>query len=651
MKRRDHQSGQAIVLIALMLTVLIGMVALAVDGSRAYSLRRDLQAAADASALAAADKLQQSGSYVTAEQTATTLFSRNMRLYAAPGCSGYGTPGASAWTVTCTYSDGTVLTDVARVSGPQGSKFTISATRSLSLQFARVLTNGVSPTVGATANADVSNQRWTPAVGALGQSGCGGAAGSAISVNAAGTLSVTGDVVANGSVTVTAGAVAVAGDLYARCQASVTGASTNCYPSGAGTPCTYPDIAGATRTGFRLADPGFAPPPVTGGAQGIGSSNVVVLPGVYSPLLSLNGDHCWFLSGGVYEFLAGTSNTQDFVSNELKPPDEPDPSNNTVRAVNQFWNTSGVNCAGGFQLTKLTGTRDLPIGQWGVEITSVRTDTYNGVTFTRESAPSMCRFVTLNNHFDDIRIDISNVPGATSYNIYASPPPNACAGPFGFATNMPVSGSVTNTNTNPCPIYTGVGCSLGNEGMLLTSQIDSRFAPNAAAAPDTMGAYPPDAERAPLAAGLPNQNPARGAGAAGDRANENGCATSVGAWVTCPGSVTPGAVELYYPAGACFNSNSGGDTYVFSGVQYNWVSLYEPAANTCANTVGAGGNSAYIGAFYAPGASVDISSPFVEEAAGTGGILAASVLFSGTLPSIVYSSLYAPVAPAARLVS
>ena len=41
--RHPHQSGQAIVLIALMLTVLIGMVAIAIDGSRAYTVRRDLQ--------------------------------------------------------------------------------------------------------------------------------------------------------------------------------------------------------------------------------------------------------------------------------------------------------------------------------------------------------------------------------------------------------------------------------------------------------------------------------------------------------------------------------------------------------------------------------------------------------------------------------
>ncbi|HEX2646926.1 MAG TPA: pilus assembly protein TadG-related protein, partial [Candidatus Dormibacteraeota bacterium] len=61
------QRGQAIVLIALMLTVIMGMAAIAIDGSRAYALRRDLQAAVDAAALAAGDKLQQSGSYTAAE--------------------------------------------------------------------------------------------------------------------------------------------------------------------------------------------------------------------------------------------------------------------------------------------------------------------------------------------------------------------------------------------------------------------------------------------------------------------------------------------------------------------------------------------------------------------------------------------------------
>ena len=75
-----RQRGQAIVLIAIMLAVIVGMAALAIDGSRAYALRRDMQAAVDAAALAAGDKLQQTGNFVTAEQAATTIFGTNLRL-------------------------------------------------------------------------------------------------------------------------------------------------------------------------------------------------------------------------------------------------------------------------------------------------------------------------------------------------------------------------------------------------------------------------------------------------------------------------------------------------------------------------------------------------------------------------------------------
>jgi len=642
------------VIIALMLTVLIGMVAIAVDGSRAYALRRDLQAAVDASALAAADKYQQSGSYVTAEQAATTIFGANMRLYTAPSCSGYGTPGASPWTVTCTYSDGTVLTDVARVTGPQGSRFTITATRSLQLQFARVLTNGATPTLGATATGDVNNQRFTPAVGALAQSGCGGAPGNAITVNGLGTLSVTGDVVANGAISVVAGGVTAAGDIYARCQSPVPGTSNLCYSSGASAPCTYPDVAGATRSGFRLPDPGYGPPAVTGGSQGTGSSNVVLLPGVYAAMPGMNGGRCWFLSGGVYQFLAGTLNVTDFLSNELKPPDEPDAGSNTIRAANQFWDTDGVQCSGAAQVSTTGGPRGIPVGNWAFMLTSTRTDAYGGVSYTRESAPSMCYSQNVNNSGQNVVIAISNVPGATAYNIYVSPPQagGTCSGTFGLLTSLPVTTPVQNNNTTPCPQPVGGGCSLGNESIRLDSNLlTSTFTPNPAAPPGTSTAYPPDGERSPLAFGLPNQNPARGAGATGDRANENNCKSMANTYVTCPGPVTPGAVVLYYPAGGCLSAGNASDAYVFSGYQYNWVMVYEPAANTCSNVVGAAGNSAYIGLFYAPGASVSITSPYIAQAAGTGGIIASSVAFTGTLPRIVYSAAYAPVPPAARLLS
>jgi hypothetical protein len=628
------------------------MVAIAIDGSRAYALRRDLQAAVDASALAAADKLQQTGSYVTAEQAATTIFGTNARLYSAPACSGYGTPGASPWTVTCTYSDGTVLTDVARALGPQGSRFSITATRNLQLQFARVLTNGASPNVGATSAGGVNNLLYSPAVTALRQSGCGGAAGSALTINGSGTLRVTGDVVANGTVSVAAGSLRVGGDIYSRCQSSVGGAATACYPSGASTPCAYPDVAGATRSGYRLPDPGYPAPPVGGGVS-LPSSNIVVPAGVYAAAVSIGGGHCWFLSGGVYEFLAGVVNNGDFVSNELKPPDEPDPSNNTLRSTSQFWDTDGTQCAGSAQVTIVGGPRGIPVGNWAFLMTSTRTDTYGGVSYTRESAPSMCYPQNVNNSGQNVQIAISNVPGATAYNIYASPPTagGTCTGTFGLVTSMPVTVPVQNNNTTPCPLPVGGGCSLGNETIRLDSTLLSpSFLPNAAAAPGTYTAYPPDGERAPLAAGLPNQNPARGAIAAGDRANENNCKTMTNAYATCPAAVTPGAVVLYFPAGSCYTANSG-DSYVFSGYQYNWLSVYEPAVNTCANTLGASADSAYIGLFYAPGATVSFSSPYVFESPAIGGVMAGAATFTGVLPTITYSSSYAPVPPAANLTS
>lgn len=645
MIRRVHsaQRGQAIVLIALMLTVLIGMTAIAIDGARAYALRRDMQGAVDAAALAASDKLQQSGSYVSAEQASTSIFSDNLRLYAAPACSPYGTPGAAPLTVTCNYADGTVFTEVVQLVGPQGSQFTVSARRSLQLQFARILTNGGSPNIAASAVGNVNNLLYRPALGALNQSGCGGAGGTAISVNGSGTLIVNGDVVSDGTITTSSGSLRVAGDLYARCQAPVPGASTACYPSGASTPCSYPDVAGATRAGFRLADPRYPPPSVTAGGASWPGSNVVVSPGVYSVPVVLDSGRCWFLSGGVYDFQVGLQNLGDFASNELKPPDEPDAFDNARRAADQFWDTDGVNCSGSFQLSKVTAAHDVPTGKWSIVVTSVRSDVFNGVSYRRESAPSQCRQLNLNNHFDAIQLTVSNVPGATSYNIYAAPPGNGCAGPYGLVDRLAVSGTVSNSNTNPCPDFSGGGCSLGNESILLDDQLIPPF-----------GASPPDPQLPPLAAGLPNQNPARGPGARGDRANENRCESVGGAYVTCPDAVTPGAVALYFPAGGCMLLGNGGDTYVFSGYQYDWMGVFEPGpasppANVCANTLGAAGNTALVGLVYVPSASVSVTSPYTFEASGVGGVIAASMSFTGSLPSVVFSPAYAPVPPPGRL--
>ena len=60
-------------------------------------------------------------------------------------------------------------------------------------------------------------------------------------------------------------------------------------------------------------------------------------------------------------------------------------------------------------------------------------------------------------------------------------------------------------------------------------------------------------------------------------------------------------------------------------------------------------NSAFVGLVYVPHASIAITSQYTFEAAGVGGVMANNVSFSGSLPSIAYSSTYAPVPPASRI--
>ncbi len=644
-----RQKGQAIVLIAIMLAALVGMVALAVDGSRAYALRRDLQAAVDAAALAAGDKFQATGSYVSAEQAASTIFGTNLRLYASPSCSpGYGPP--STGPIACSFSDGTVLTQTAYALGAQGTQFTMTATRSLELQFARILTNGASPQLGATSAGGVNNRLYTPTIAALSQSGCGG---TAVNVNGIGTLSLGGDLVSNGTISVT-NSVRVRGDVYSRCQSSVSNLTNACFPSGASTPCTNPDVAGAVRTGMRFVDPNYAAPAVPGGSQAAPGSYVELSPGSYSanPVTIASG-RCYFLAAGAYRFLNGYNNNDGLVSNELKPPEEPLVSDNTQMASNQFWNTGGAHCAGYFTWT-VSGAGGGSVGTWGVELTSVRTDTYNGVSYQRESAPSRCKSLSNIKSNQFVQLTITNVPGAQSYNIYMSS--TGCTAPFGLVYNLAAVLPEQNNDTSGCATPGTGTCSLGTTTITAPAIIlPSVASPDASKPPGALGSYPPSSETNPMVSGLPNMNPGRGTPPAGDRANENHCQTTGGALTSCPAPITPGAVVFYFPSGSCLNATNGGDTYVFSGYQYNWVSIYEPGAlsppaNNCGNYLGGNGNSAFIGLFYAPAASITVGSPYAFESSGTGGLIADNLTFNNSMPRIVYDPNYAPGPPATRLV-
>jgi hypothetical protein len=156
---------------------------------------------------------------------------------------------------------------------------------------------------------------------------------------------------------------------------------------------------------------------------------------------------------------------------------------------------------------------------------------------------------------------------------------------------------------------------------------------------------------------LPNQTPDRAVPPAGDRADENQCDTSGGALTTCPGPITPGAVAYYIPNGSCLTDPNGGDNYVFSGYQFNWMAIYEPGVgavepeNTCSNVMGASTASAYIGLVYMPAAALNIptSSGFRTDA--TGGVIADTITFTGQLPTMTGNASFMPVQPAARLVN
>jgi Flp pilus assembly protein TadG len=653
------QEGQAIVLIAIMLAVVVGMAALAIDGSRAYALRRDLQAAVDAAALAAADTLQQNpGNWTLAESAATASFGINARLYNAPTCfPAYGPPGAGGRTINCTgYSDGTALTQVVTALGPAGTQFTIAASRLLVLQFARILTNGTTPRLSATAFGGVNNLLYTPTIAALSQAGCGGMPGSAITTTTGGTLNIVGDMVSSGAISI-AGSADVAGDVYARCQSSVPGVVSECYPSGAATPCSGADVAGQTKSGYNFVDPNYPQPVVTGGPMLPPGDTAVLSAGTYAsdPAFNNGGGNgrCYFLAGGVYLWQRGYSNYGSFVSNELKAPDESKYNDNTQIAPHSMWNTDGFSCAGAFQVNAQGGspiiTRE---GTWGIVLTSVRSDSYNGVSYTRESAPSYCHPVFVGDNMV-IQIQVSNVPGAQSYNVYASPPNNGCSGPFGLAGSIAVVGTPqNNSTTSTCPSYSSTpNCSLGHESAVFTAGLlGLGFNPGVAPA-----IYPPAGETAPLRSNLPNENANRAAPPFGDRANENACQTVARSLNSCPAAITPGAVAFVIPNGGCLNNTANGDNVVFSGYQYNWMALYEPGAfnppaNQCSNLMGAATDSAFIGLVYTPMAAITVNKASSFRTDEGGGVIAYTLTFSGQLPTIIGDATeYGPAPPGAKL--
>ena len=670
--RHRRQRGQAIVLVALMMTVLVGFVALALDSARAFDGRRILQDAVDAGALAGAE-IYQNGPigpnpneacvtapcWAAAETGAVHLFERDNGLAPAtescsPALGAAPTPGAPGAPVstTCTIAGGAgyLLTISVTDNGPGGQTFGLSSQRPLSLALMQVL--GQSPTVNliAAGTATAADQARTPALAALGQGGCFGSSGTALNISA-GVVSVRGDIVSNGAFSIgSLGSVNAAGDVLTRCGApSGTGALTyQCWPGGATPPCTAPAVAGSLRsTAYRLADPNFLAPSTAGlVSQGVPGANVVLSPGIYAvnPLFG-NAGSCYFLAGGVYVWQGGMTVNSGIVSNQFRPPDEPLTTSNTTRATPQFWDDAGALCSGSFSLNSGSyAGKGIGNGTWSVIVTALRTDVYNGVSYTRETAPSMCRSLPISGSDKTLIVNVNNVPGATGYNVYAQQPVGTpCAGPFGLV-------QVNSINNSASEIQSNLGTASGsyNSDQLTTSPA---WAPNPAAAPDTFEAYPPSSETAPFngSTTLPNSSPARGTSPQGDRAGENHCATGAGATTACPAAVTPGAVETSLINNFCLNVTANGDAFLNSGYQYDWILYYEPPATSCLNTLQGKANTAPIGMIYTPGAGFQLVGGASTETSEFGGLMAGSIQVQGGALPLYFNASYSPHPPGTRL--
>ncbi len=681
---KDMQSGQAIVLVALMILVLFGFVGLAIDSGRAYLDRRHLQAAADAAALAAAYTYMNTTSYSQSEQMAAGTYASNEGLYGSPSCGGLGTLSAS-----CTFGDpwGQLLRINVTNKAIAGVSFAVTGSHAVPVALMQVLGSGPTIMVSASATA-VARRAGTngAAIQTLAPAGCGGNGGQSLTFQGNSKTFVTGDIWSNGSVF----------DNSAAAGGSVNGNVIDiCGTPPALTTPTPWTVTGTQANGWTMPDPNYPMPTLNATSQSWSStSGSVEQPGTYAADPSLTATAgCYFLAGGVYDFKAGFTQNGGFVSNELRPPDEPNiaaagqpntttttalipsgsvssipvatmsaavPGSTTVsvggqtftvdsgganagataiklaknqsagtaipggsflsvRARNQFWDSNQVNCGGTFTASPTGSISNNLSGTWSVEVTAVRWEPNRASScsgpatptcYLRESAPSMCKTVTLGAS-GVIKVSVTTDPGAQYLNVYLAQN-GSCTG-LAYVTNFQNSGNSSVTINN------------------------STFPANWPAGQPS----PPDQEGLPLAAGLPNASPPAGTPPNGDLANEGHCVdTSTGNNVACPGAWTPGAVVFFIPSGGCLDLHGQGDIYLFSGYQLQRVVLFEPGPeqsaqpNTCStNKVNGNGFTTLIGIFYMPAAAATINGNSAYQATIAGGVIAwtASVIGTGNV--------------------
>ena len=732
------QRGQAIVLIVLMLVILVGFLGLGIDGGRAYVDRREIQDAVDAAALAAADNYINNNSYAGAESAAAYIFGADEKTNGGVSwTSGYGTNSANAnWG----GSPGTQMSITIVNNAFNGTAFYVTASHPFPVAFMQTLGVPAQVTIGSAARTVVLSQSQTPALLTLSQGGCPGSPGNSLTLQGNANTAIVGALYSNGTTFSQSGAtvVTVAGNAFSHCGTVPSNVTLVCYNSQTNPPswvsptngvCPPPTVLGQAypASGGGANPPPLSDPSYTVPLTGLSTlptisalGNVELKPGNYpTDPHFVAGSGCYFLDPGIYEWTGGFTANGGLLTNELRPPDEHVPGNLAARNnPNLFYGTGNniQHCDGAFEALGVYATNDPVLGThghhvgggtpvtWSIFTTSVRTDSYGIATYNRESAPSMCRPVTLDGVDEGLQVVVSNVPGAQGYNVYAALDNGACSGPFGFLGSIDNGNgtSVTNTTVSGCPYLPplpptspppnpfpagpqiNVACSLGyavspvfDSGNLtpIGGPVSSSYCP-LQVAPSTWCQYPTASPASPAAndggeqlpppppagqATGPLSSPLRDiyANGGGDRADENQCrvqGSGASAASPCSGAtVTPGAVIFYFPtSGSCYSiqgppAGGSGDLYIFGGLQYRGITIYAPPTNACTTKLAGGASTTIIGTIYMPAASLTVYGN--SSTAISGQVIVGSATINGTSgTAITYNPALSPPAPGSRLI-
>lgn len=525
-------------------------------------------------------------------------------------------------------------------------------------------------TIGATATA-LARRTGTngAAIQTLSPGGCGGVGGgNSLTFQGNSTTLITGDVWSNGNIF----------DNSAAAGGSVSGNVVGICPNAPflNTPAPW-SVGGTQANGWNMPDPDYSMPTISTTPRTWNTTTgSIEQPGLYTADPGLTGQSkCYFLAGGVYDFSAGFSSNAGFVSNELRPPDEPNLAATTTALTGTITSipvtalaaavpgSSTVIVSGqAFTVTSSgasSGATSIPISSAAV------TGTIASGSTVVTKARAVNQFWDANGAGCGSSFALSS-PGGTgslsagAYSVeltalrFESSSGGTCSGPAGPSCyeresapsmcrtiNLATSGNLKVTVTSD-PGATDYNVYVASNssctGLTFCTQLGSGTISNCQASTQA----PPDSERPPLASSLPNTDPAAGTPPRGDLANENHCVNpTTGGNVACPSALTPGAVVFLIPGATtspCLVLHGHGDIYLFSGYQYSRVVLFEPGPeqsttpNTCGgNIVNGNGFTSLIGIFYMPAAGVTINGNSAYQATIAGGVIAwtAAVIGSG----------------------